>query len=73
MTAVVVGDRGEIELPLGVRESCGLNPETRVRLVKTSAGLLLVPLTDEPMSAALQDELCPKVGDGVIRRRFEVA
>ena len=30
------------------------------------------PLTDL-LRAGAQEELCPKVGDGVIRRHFEVA
>ena len=52
-----VGQGGEVTLPGDVRDRYGMSPETQVRLVETQAGLLLVPLSGEPMSEALAQEL----------------
>jgi bifunctional DNA-binding transcriptional regulator/antitoxin component of YhaV-PrlF toxin-antitoxin module len=57
MTQLIVGHRGEVTLPDTVRERYGLSPDTPVRLVETRSGILLVPLTDAPMSAELAQEL----------------
>jgi bifunctional DNA-binding transcriptional regulator/antitoxin component of YhaV-PrlF toxin-antitoxin module len=57
MTSLTVGKSGEIALPDALRERYGLTPDTPVRVVETRSGILLVPLTDIPMSAALADEL----------------
>lgn len=35
----------------------GLGDETIVRIIETQKGILLIPLTDEPMSDALVSEL----------------
>ncbi len=40
-----------------VQERSGLKPETAVRLIETRSGILLVPLTDTPMSTDLIAEL----------------
>ena len=34
-----------------------MNEATRIRIIETQNGLLLVPLTDEPMSTGLAAEL----------------
>ena len=57
MTIMTIGRGGEVTLPGDVRERYGMGPETTVRLVETQAGLLLVPLTEEPMNAELRQEL----------------
>ena len=57
MTTMTAGRGGEVTLPGNVRDWYGLLPETEVRLVEAQAGLLLVPLSDEPMSDALMQEL----------------
>jgi bifunctional DNA-binding transcriptional regulator/antitoxin component of YhaV-PrlF toxin-antitoxin module len=44
-------------LPESVRERYGLSPDTPVRVVETRTGILLVPLTDAPMSPELAREL----------------
>ncbi len=44
-------------LPGDVRDRYGMTLESAVRLVETRTGLLLVPLTDEPMGKALTQEL----------------
>lgn len=57
MTTMTIGRSGEMTLPQEVQERCGLGPEVSVRLIETRSGLLLVPLTDAPMSAELAQEL----------------
>ena len=57
MTTMTVGHGGEVTLPSEVQERYGLRPEVSVRLIETRSGLLLVPLTDAPMSAELAQEV----------------
>jgi len=57
MSNLIVGHEGEILLPEEVRERYGLQPNKHVRVIETRDGILLVPLTDEPMSQELQQEL----------------
>lgn len=57
MTTMTIGRSGEMTLPQEVQERCGLGPEVSVRLIETRSGLLLVPLTDAPMSAELAQEV----------------
>jgi bifunctional DNA-binding transcriptional regulator/antitoxin component of YhaV-PrlF toxin-antitoxin module len=54
---LTVGPSGEIELPEKVRERYGIAPASPVRLIETRGGILLVPLSDAPMSAELAEEL----------------
>jgi bifunctional DNA-binding transcriptional regulator/antitoxin component of YhaV-PrlF toxin-antitoxin module len=46
-----------ITLPLEVCEKHGFNPETPIRIIETGAGVLLVPLTNAPMTDELAQEL----------------
>jgi len=57
MTTMTIGRGGEVTLPGDVQERYGLRPEVSVRLIETRSGLLLVPLTDGPMSAELEQEV----------------
>ena len=57
MTTMIVGGGGEVTLPGDVRGRYGMSPDSTVRLAETRAGLLLVPITDEPISEALALEL----------------
>ncbi len=57
MTSVNVGPSGEIALPGDVLERYGLATDMPVRVIETRSGVLLVPLTDAPMSPELQSEL----------------
>ncbi len=57
MTTMTIGRSGEMTLPQEVQERCGLGPAVSVRLIETRSGLLLVPLTDAPMSAELAQEV----------------
>jgi bifunctional DNA-binding transcriptional regulator/antitoxin component of YhaV-PrlF toxin-antitoxin module len=54
---LTVGPAGEIELPDGVRERYGIAPATPIRIIEASGGILLIPLSDEPMSAELAEEV----------------
>jgi AbrB family looped-hinge helix DNA binding protein len=47
----------DITLPKSTREKYGLKPESRVRIIETRDGILLIPLTDEPMDESLREEL----------------
>jgi bifunctional DNA-binding transcriptional regulator/antitoxin component of YhaV-PrlF toxin-antitoxin module len=57
MEILTIGPAGEIELPDKVRERYGLTPSTPVRIIETRDGILLIPLSDAPMSAELAEEL----------------
>ena len=57
MTTTMVGQDDQVTLPEDVQERYGLRPEVSVRLIETRSCLLLVPLTDAPMSAELTQEI----------------
>lgn len=57
MLSITTGRDGEIRLPTGLRRRYGLAANTPVRVIETRGGVLLVPLTDAPMSDALAHEL----------------
>lgn len=57
MTCLRSGPRGEITLPANLRARHGIASDTPIRVIETRNGILLVPLTDEPMSPALAQEL----------------
>jgi bifunctional DNA-binding transcriptional regulator/antitoxin component of YhaV-PrlF toxin-antitoxin module len=48
---------GKITLPEALRNRYGFEPNTPVRVIETQSGILLVPLTDAPMSEGLKAEL----------------
>ncbi len=54
---LVIEDGGKITLPGDVLDRYGLAEDTIVRIIETRKGILLIPLTDAPMSEALADEL----------------
>jgi bifunctional DNA-binding transcriptional regulator/antitoxin component of YhaV-PrlF toxin-antitoxin module len=56
-SSLIVEDGGKISLPGEIRERYGLKPDTPLRIIETRSGILLVPLTGEPMSAELAREL----------------
>jgi bifunctional DNA-binding transcriptional regulator/antitoxin component of YhaV-PrlF toxin-antitoxin module len=57
MEILTVGPAGQIELPDEVRQRYGMVPATPIRIIETRSGVLLVPLSDAPMSAELAQEL----------------
>jgi bifunctional DNA-binding transcriptional regulator/antitoxin component of YhaV-PrlF toxin-antitoxin module len=54
---LIIEDGGKITLPSEVLDRYGLADETIVRIIETQKGILLIPLTDEPVSEALASEL----------------
>jgi bifunctional DNA-binding transcriptional regulator/antitoxin component of YhaV-PrlF toxin-antitoxin module len=54
---LLVEDGGKITLPETVRDRYGLAQDTPLRMIETRHGILLIPLTNEPMSEALRAEL----------------
>jgi len=57
MKSLTVGEGGEIALPEELRARYGFSSETRVRVIETRNGILLVPLTTQPMPPELTREL----------------
>jgi len=57
MTTMTIEQDGKLVLPLDIQERCGMLPETSVRVIETRNGILLVPLTEAPMSMELTEEL----------------
>ncbi len=57
MTTMTIERDGKLALPPDLQERCGMLPETSVRVIETRNGLLLVPLTDAPLSIELAEEL----------------
>jgi bifunctional DNA-binding transcriptional regulator/antitoxin component of YhaV-PrlF toxin-antitoxin module len=55
--SITVGRQGEINLPRDLKERYGFAPEQLVRVIGTRYGVLLIPLSDDPPSAELQQEL----------------
>jgi len=54
---LVVEDGGKITLPETIREHYGLAEDTPLRIIETRGGILLVPITSEPMTEELRSEL----------------
>jgi hypothetical protein len=55
---LTVSPMGEIELPNNtVRERYGMAPATPIRVVETRSGILLVPMSGEPINPELAEEL----------------
>ncbi len=54
---LVVEAGGRIRLPERITDRYNLAPDTELRIVEARGGILLVPLTDDPMSEDLQAEL----------------
>jgi len=57
MSSLNMKPSGEIVLPVEICRRYGLTPQTPLRIVETRSGVLLVPLTEEPMDPALRQEL----------------
>jgi bifunctional DNA-binding transcriptional regulator/antitoxin component of YhaV-PrlF toxin-antitoxin module len=57
MTEVKIQAGGEIALPAEVRQRYQMSPHTMVRVIEVPSGVLLVPMTGEPMGPALREEL----------------
>lgn len=54
---IVLEDEGKITLPDGLRSRYGLSGHTPIRIIEARKGILLIPITNEPMSQELASEL----------------
>jgi bifunctional DNA-binding transcriptional regulator/antitoxin component of YhaV-PrlF toxin-antitoxin module len=54
---LVIEAGGKVTLPEALRHRYGFEPNTPVRVIEMQSGILLVPLTDAPMSEGLKAEL----------------
>ena len=57
MTCLTSGPHGEIAVPANLRKRHGIGADTPIRVIETRNGILLVPLSSEPMSPVLAQEL----------------
>lgn len=57
MTALLLEANGTIKLPKKSLKRYGFEQKMPVRLIETREGILLVPITDEPMSEELEQEV----------------
>ena len=48
---------GKVVLPEALRMRYGFEQNVPIRVIETASGILLVPLTNEPMSVAVREEL----------------
>ncbi len=57
MSQNLILENGKITLPREVVGRYGFENDTPVRMIETGNGILLIPLTDGPMTESLQAEL----------------
>lgn len=54
---LTIEENGKLTLPNDIVERYQFKRETQFRIIETQKGVLLIPLTDEPMSDELKTEL----------------
>jgi bifunctional DNA-binding transcriptional regulator/antitoxin component of YhaV-PrlF toxin-antitoxin module len=54
---LIIEAGGKITLPDTIRDRYGLAQDTPLRIIQTRHGILLIPLTNEPMNETLRAEL----------------
>jgi bifunctional DNA-binding transcriptional regulator/antitoxin component of YhaV-PrlF toxin-antitoxin module len=54
---LTIEENGKFTLPDEIVERYQFKKETKFRIIETEKGVLLVPLTNEPMNDALKSEL----------------
>ena len=54
---LTIEENGKLTLPENIVERYQFKKETRFRIIETQKGILLIPLTDEPMDGRLKNEL----------------
>ena len=57
MTALLLEPNGTIRLPKESLKRYGFEEKTPIRVIETKEGVLLIPLTDQPMSDELKQEI----------------
>lgn len=54
---LTIRENGKFTLPDDIAERYNFKKETDFRIVETQSGILLIPLTDDPMSLELKSEI----------------
>ncbi len=54
---LTIEETGKFTLPEKIVERYQFKKETQFRIIETQKGVLLIPMTDEPMSGELKTEL----------------
>ncbi len=54
---LTIKENGKVTLPEDITDKYQFKIETRFRIIETQKGILLVPMTDEPMNKELTAEL----------------
>jgi bifunctional DNA-binding transcriptional regulator/antitoxin component of YhaV-PrlF toxin-antitoxin module len=62
---LTVKESGDLTLPADIIERYQIENEMQFRIIETQKGVLLIPLTDEPMNGELQAEIEEWQGIGV--------
>ena len=57
MSTATIDGSGLLHIPNELGQRQGLLPNTKVRIVETGCGMLVVPLDDEPIPTKLAEEL----------------
>ena len=57
MTALLLETNGTIKLPKKSLKRYGFEQKIPIRLIETSEGILLIPISNEPMNNELKQEL----------------
>jgi bifunctional DNA-binding transcriptional regulator/antitoxin component of YhaV-PrlF toxin-antitoxin module len=52
MTTSSVSTRGQLVIPYRLREKYGIKPHSIVRWIDTGQGLMLIPVTDDPVTSS---------------------
>lgn len=56
-SVLTIEENGKLTLPNNIVERYQFKRETQFRIIQTQKGILLIPLTDEPMNDELKTEL----------------
>jgi bifunctional DNA-binding transcriptional regulator/antitoxin component of YhaV-PrlF toxin-antitoxin module len=54
---LTIEENGKLTLPEDITERYQFKKETQFRIIETQKGILLIPLTNEPMNDELKNEL----------------
>ena len=65
MSTATIDGLGSIHLPDEVCQRRGLLPNTRVRILETRHGVMIIPITEEPVPTELADELAAWQAAGI--------
>ena len=57
MEVLTIKENGKFTLPDDIVERYQFKRETQFRIIETQKGVLLIPMTSEPMSSELKNEL----------------